>query len=392
MSSAEDVTRAYWQAEESRDLDRIMTFFTSDATWEGPTASLTGRREIRTFYADSIRRFPGLRVQVERVSGTDQIAIMEWTAVFTDHTAHEHVQKGVNIVEIEGDSIKSLTTYNDPSALEPLPDDAPTIAAPARFATRRVLVTGAGSGIGAATVQQFLSEGAHVTGVDVNAEGLNNLASKLGPLAVHFTPVVADITDPAARSSFIEMATGRDGSLDVLVNNAAVFRLAGVTATDVDWRQTLEVNLVAAAQLVATASDALGRANGSSVINLASVSGHVSQAHRWTYNASKGAILSLTRCQALDLAPRGVRVNSVSPGYIWTEVLDRTAKGDRDTWEPIWGQYCPMRRCGEPSEVASAIAFLASDAASFITGADILVDGGLVSMSPDGLSTYEFSS
>ncbi|TYB62829.1 SDR family oxidoreductase [Nonomuraea sp. PA05] len=80
----------------------------------------------------------------------------------------------------------------------------------------------------------------------------------------------------------------------------------------------------------------------------------------------------------------------MSPGYIWTEVLDRGADGDREKWEPIWGRYCPMERCAEPYEVASAIAFLASGGGPFVTGADLAVDGGLTSMSPDGLSAYEF--
>lgn len=275
------------------------------------------------------------------------------------------------------------------STTEPYP---PTDTVTDRFANRWVLVTGAGSGIGAATARQFVAEGAHITGVDVNGHGLDSVREKLGTDGEHFQPIVGDITDTSRQAEFVERACGPDGVLDVLVNNAAVFLLAGVEATEEQWRRTLDVNLLAPAQLVATAADALARASAGAVVNVASISGHVSQADRWTYNTSKGGMLELTRCQALDLASRGVRVNSVSPGYVWTDILDRAANGDRDKWEPIWGSACPLGRCAEPSEVATAITFLASTGASFITGTDLLVDGGLVSMSPDGRASYGFTS
>lgn len=197
------------------------------------------------------------------------------------------------------------------------------VAIAERFVGRRVLVTGAGSGIGAATARQFVAEGAHVTGVDVNAEGLERTRASLGDGAGRFQALTADITDLTGQAGVIEAACGPDGALDALVNNAAVFLLAGVEATIEQWQRTLDVNLVAPAQLTATAAAALARAEAGAVVNVASISGHVSQADRWTYNASKGGVLSLTRCQALDLAPRGIRVNSVSPG------LDRGARPRR---------------------------------------------------------------
>ena len=130
---------------------------------------------------------------------------------------------------------------------------------------------------------------------------------------------------------------------------------------------------------------AMQHAGGGAVVNVASISGYIAQPNRWTYNASKGAILSLTRCHALDLAPDRIRVNSVSPGWIWTPEVAKAAGGDRARWEPVWGRYHMLRRLGEPKEVADVILFLCSDRATFVTGADIAVDGGYRSLGPEGL-------
>jgi NAD(P)-dependent dehydrogenase (short-subunit alcohol dehydrogenase family) len=146
--------------------------------------------------------------------------------------------------------------------------------------------------------------------------------------------------------------------------------------------RTLEVNLVSVAEWTAEAAPFLSASQNGAVVNVASISAHVAQAGRWTYNSAKGGLVELTRCQALDLAP--VRVNSVSPGWIWTEVLDQAADGDRETWEKVWGGYAPLLRCGEPEEVAFAIEFLLSDRAMFITGTDLAVDGGYLAVGPEG--------
>jgi NAD(P)-dependent dehydrogenase (short-subunit alcohol dehydrogenase family) len=247
------------------------------------------------------------------------------------------------------------------------------------------LVTGAGGGIGAATARRLLAEGAHVIGVDIEADALTRQREGLGELANQFTPVTADISEAGAATQLVDAAVGPDGSLDVLVNNAAVFLYGGVDATPEKWRRTFDVNLLAPALLVAAAVEPLSRANHPAVVNVASVSGHVAQAGSWPYNTMKGGMLELTRCQALDLAPHGIRVNSVSPGFIWTHALDRIAGGDRATWDPRWGALCLLGRCAEPDEVASAIAFLASDDASYVTGADLRVDAGLTAIGPDSV-------
>jgi NAD(P)-dependent dehydrogenase (short-subunit alcohol dehydrogenase family) len=124
---------------------------------------------------------------------------------------------------------------------------------------------------------------------------------------------------------------------------------------------------------------------GGSIVNMSSISAFIAQPNRWTYNAAKGAVHTLTKCMALDLASYGIRVNSVSPGWIWTREVDNAAGGDRATWEPVWGQYHMLERCGEAVECAGPVLFLFSDDASFITGADLAIDGGYESIGPEGL-------
>jgi uncharacterized protein (TIGR02246 family) len=381
MKSIEDITRAYWKAEESRDLDRIMSFFAPDAEWTGPSIRLRGHDQIRPFYAGSAAVYPELSVEVTSVLGDTEQAALEFRAVFHDPEGNERRLRGINVMRGDGERIVSLATYIDPAEIAP---------PGGRLAGRRAVVTGAAGGIGAATARCLLEEGAHVLGVDIDQALLERYVGELGELAARFTPLVADVTDPDAQLRIVEQGSGPDGTLDVLVNNAAVFLLAGLEATPEQWRRTFEVNLHAPAALVATAADSLGRSEHAAVVNLASVSGYVAEPNRWTYNSIKGAVHSLTRCQALDLAPRKVRVNSVSPGFTWTEVLDTAAGGDRPRWDKIWGAYNLAERTADPSEVAQAIVFLVSDEASYVNGADLRVDGGMLAMGPEGSTAFEF--
>lgn len=124
---------------------------------------------------------------------------------------------------------------------------------------------------------------------------------------------------------------------------------------------------------------------GKSIVNVGSISAFRAQPVRWTYAATKGGIAVMTKCMALDLSVDNIRVNCVSPAWVWSPEVSKVAGGDRERWEPIWGKFQMPRRFSETSEVASGICFLLSDDASYVTGTDLPIDGGYMSMGPEGL-------
>lgn len=257
---------------------------------------------------------------------------------------------------------------------------------------KTAIVTGGASGIGAAVVREFNALGVNVVSMDLDGEGARSVARtcKYPDRVIVFE---GDVSDRQAGIRSAEEAVKAWGRVDFVVNNAASFIGKGLDVTDADWQRSLGVNVQGCANLVQACHPAMKRAGGGAVVNVASISGYIAQPARWTYNASKGAILSLTRCQALDLAKDGIRVNSVSPGWIWTREVAKAAGGDRALWEPVWGRYHMLRRLGEPKEVADVIVFLCSDRASFVTAADIAVDGGYRGLGSEGLGdTSEFAS
>jgi len=248
------------------------------------------------------------------------------------------------------------------------------------FRDSTVVITGGASGIGKATAELFSA--AHA---DVVISDLDEQALELADRGIeNCTAIRGDVSrwDDCLRLAAAVQAAGKP--LRVIVNAAASFLAKGVDATPDDWDRCLAVNVKGTA-LVTTALVGLMRSagKGGAIVNIASVSGYIAQPDRWTYNATKGAILALTRCQALDLAPDNIRVNSVSPGTIWTPELDRMTGHNRAEWGPLLGSHHMLNRVGEPAEVASAVLFLCGPGAGFITGADLLVDGGYVAMGHD---------
>ncbi len=250
---------------------------------------------------------------------------------------------------------------------------------------RVAIVTGGASGIGAATVAEFAAAGATVAFLDINAQAGRHLSQAAQAQGQAVTFYEANVADENTVRQSVQAIGERWGRVDFLVNNAVSFISKGLDVTAADWDRSLGVNVRGYANMVQACHPFMRATPGAAIVNIASISAHVAQPNRWTYNASKGAIIALTKCQALDLSPDGIRVNAVSPGWIWTPEVQKAAEGDRAKWEPIWGRYSMLRRLGEPSEVARAILFLCSDAASFITGSELAVDGGYMGLGSEGL-------
>ena len=198
------------------------------------------------------------------------------------------------------------------------------------------IITGGASGIGLATARAFAKEGAGVVIVDRDEARARDIDRELSATGTHHAIVVGDVRSDEVRKRGTDVATSLGWPVRFLVNCAASFLARGEDATQQDWDTSLGVNVTASALMASSVIPSIRGAGGGAIVNVASISGYIAQPNRWTYNATKGAILSLTRCQALDLAPDRIRVNSVSPGTIWTPELDRMSGGDRARWEPIF--------------------------------------------------------
>lgn len=253
-----------------------------------------------------------------------------------------------------------------------------------RFQGKVALVTGGTNGIGYAIALELLREGAQVVVSGLPADGAEG---EHAFAAAGFTPfvVTGDLASEAFCDELVAAALARHGRLDYLVNNAFSFIAKGLDATREDFLRSLSVGPIAFARLIQLVAEPMKRVGGGAIVNVSSISAKIAQPNRWTYNAAKGAVTQLTRCAALDLAPHKIRVNSVSPGWIWTREVDKAAGGDRATYDPIWGQFHMLRRMGLPIEIAGPVLFLLSDDASFITGSDLPVDGGYNGLGPEGL-------
>lgn len=253
-----------------------------------------------------------------------------------------------------------------------------------RFAGKVVLVTGGTNGIGHAIALELLREGAQVvaTGLPGDVEEGRRAFGAAG-----FAPLLlaGDMADETFCRRFVATALEKHGRIDGLVNNAFSFVAKGLDATREDFERSFTVGPFAFALLTQLVADPMKKQGGGAIVNVSSISAYVAQPNRWTYNTAKGAVTQLTRCAALDLAAHKIRVNSVSPGWIWTREVDKAAGNDRATYDPIWGQFHMLGRMGHPVEIAGPVLFLLSDDASFITGTDLPVDGGYNGIGPEGL-------
>ncbi|GAB3678576.1 SDR family NAD(P)-dependent oxidoreductase [Saccharopolyspora tripterygii] len=237
---------------------------------------------------------------------------------------------------------------------------------------RNAIVTGGAQGIGEAIVLALRDAGARVFICDINPEVGNASAERHG---VEF--VAADVTDPDSIDAAFEHVASTGGSVDVAVNNAGIVHNHPSEDLDPeDWRRVMAVNLDGVFYSCRAAGRRMLAQGSGSIINTGSMSGHISNhpQPQSAYNAAKAGVIHLTKSLAGEWAARGVRVNSVSPGYVGTEMTKRGMSNEE--WRRVWIEGTPMNRVAEPREIAPAVVFLASDAGSYCTGTDLVVDGG----------------
>jgi NAD(P)-dependent dehydrogenase (short-subunit alcohol dehydrogenase family) len=247
-----------------------------------------------------------------------------------------------------------------------------------RLKDKVALITGAAAGIGEATAELFAEEGARVVILDVDPAG-EAVAARIAARGGEAFFVQADVSREDEVRRAVEQTERRHGRLDVLVNNAATFVLKGLEATVEEWRRSLDVNVIGTALCTRYAAELMKKGGGGAIVNLGSISSFVAQPHFIAYSATKAALVNMTRCMALDLAPDNIRVNCVCPGAIRTAATERHMAQTGQTEEQFNAEYAPLHllnRVGRPREVACAILFLASDEASFITATPLMVDGG----------------
>ncbi len=235
------------------------------------------------------------------------------------------------------------------------------------------VITGGLGDLGYAVAQRLHEEGCKVVLVDLQADQENKAA------AINAFFVRADISNEQAVSEACDLIAAKVGNVHILVNTAAYFVFKGVEATAEDWAKINAVNIGGTSLMAKYIVPQMRENGGGSIINFSSVSGFVGQANFATYNATKFAIRGLTKCWAQDLAPDSIRVNTLCPGYIYTKAFINSCEKLGLNIEEENKRASAMHllnRQGRVEEVASATAFLASDDASFITGSDLLVDGG----------------
>jgi len=249
-----------------------------------------------------------------------------------------------------------------------------------RFSGKSAIVTGAASRLGAATAALLAAEGAQVCLADLDAGRGAALAQELGGQAMFLQ---TDLQNDGAIEHCVRETVARFGGLDILVNMACTYRDGGIAAGRADWLVACNINLAGAALMIRAAAPHMKARGGGSIVNISSVAAKVAMAGRWLYPATKAALLQLTRSAAMDLAADGIRVNSVSPGWTRSNLMAELSRDDPGGIEALAAEVHLQGRVLPAEEVAAVIAFLCSDAASAVTGADFAADGGYAAMGPE---------
>ncbi|MET7757667.1 SDR family oxidoreductase [Streptomyces sp. NPDC005389] len=256
-----------------------------------------------------------------------------------------------------------------------------------RYAGRRALITGGGSGIGQATVLRVLAEGGRVVAADISEDGLEDTAAKAGDAADRLTTVVLDVADEASVRAGVAAAVEALGGLDVLVNAAGILRSSHTRETSLDsFEQVIRINLTGTFLVIRESIPALLEGDGAAVVNFSSTSATFAHPYMAAYAASKGGIQSMTHALAAEYAKQGIRFTAVQPGSISSGMTDGTGASRQSVgpgipedadWS-LFGKLAPALGQGfaGPETVAGVVAMLASEDGKFITGTEVRIDGG----------------
>ncbi|MBL8166121.1 MAG: glucose 1-dehydrogenase [Anaerolineae bacterium] len=243
---------------------------------------------------------------------------------------------------------------------------------------RIAIVTGGGRGIGREIARTLAGAGAHIAIAEFNAQSGEEAAQEIAGMGRRSLSVQTDVQDHDSVEAMVAAVLKHFGKIDILVNNAGIaLNVPSETCTVEEWNRILGVNLYGPIWCCTAVGRHMLERKSGAIVNIASMSGSIvnKPQPQAGYNISKAGVIMLTKSLAAEWATRGVRVNSVSPGYIGTELLNKGLKEYPD-WGKVWFEMTPQGHLGKPSDVAHAVWYLASDAAAYATGTDLIIDGG----------------